>query len=194
MHNLAVLFAMGANGPVDNDSAAQWFTKAAEFGVKDSQYNLGILAAKGLGVKQNLEESYKWFALAAKAGDKDAASKRDEIANAMRPEQLAKARAATDLWKAKAAEPAVNAVEIPDSWKESPGQTASVGEPPVNMKKAIRNIQLILAKNGYDAGSPDGVMGGKTKKAIAAYQAANGMKSTGEVDEALVRSLLAKAK
>ncbi len=194
MHNLAVLFAMGASGPVDNDSAATWFTKAAEFGVKDSQYNLGILAAKGLGVKQNLEDSYKWFALAAKAGDKDAASKRDEIANAMRPEQLAKARAATDLWKAKDAEPAVNAVEIPDSWKESPGQTASVGEPPVNMKKAIRNIQLILAKNGYDAGAPDGVMGGKTTKAIAAYQAANGMKSTGEVDEALVRSLLAKAK
>ena len=194
MHNLAVLFAMGASGPVDNDSAAAWFTKAAEFGVKDSQYNLGILAAKGLGVKQNLEDSYKWFALAAKAGDKDAASKRDEIANAMRPEQLAKARAATDLWKAKDAEPSVNAVEIPDSWKESPGRTASIGEPPVDMKKAIRNIQLILAKNGYDAGSPDGVMGGKTTKAIAAYQAANGMKSTGEVDEALVRSLLAKAK
>ena len=179
---------------MDNDSAATWFTKAAEYGVKDSQYNLGILAAKGLGVKQNLEDSYKWFALAAKAGDKDAASKRDEIANAMRPEQLAKARAATDLWKAKDAEPSVNAVEIPDSWKESPGRTASIGEPPVDMKKAIRNIQLILAKNGYDAGSPDGVMGGKTTKAIAAYQAANGMKSTGEVDEALVRSLLAKAK
>ncbi len=194
MHNLAVLFAMGASGPVDNDSAATWFTKAAEFGVKDSQYNLGILAAKGLGVKQNLEDSYKWFALAAKSGDKDAAAKRDEIANAMRPEQLAKARASTDLWKAKDAEPAVNSVEVPDSWKESPGQTASVGEPPVNMKKAIRNIQLILAKNGYDAGAPDGVMGGKTTKAIAAYQAANGMKATGEVDEALVRSLLAKAK
>ena len=62
------------------------------------------------------------------------------------------------------------------------------------MKKAIRNIQLILAKNGYDAGSPYGVLGGKTKKAIAAYQAANSMKATGEVDEALVRSLLAKAK
>ena len=70
----------------------------------------------------------------------------------------------------------------------------SIRGPPVNMKKAIRNIQLILAKNGYDAGAPDGVMGGKTTKAIAAYQAANGMKSTGEVDEALVRSLLAKAK
>ena len=192
MHNLAVLFAMGASGPADNDSAALWFTKAAEYGVKDSQYNLGILAAKGLGVKQNLEDSYKWFALAAKAGDKDAASKRDEIANAMRPEQLAKARAATDLWKSKVPDAATNAIDVPESWKESMGQTASVGD--ADMKKAIRNIQIILAKNGYDVGTPDGKMGGKTKKAIAAYQASNGMKATGDVDEELVRSLLAKAK
>ena len=193
MHNLAVLFALGASGPKDNDSAALWFTKAAEFGVKDSQYNLGILAAQGLGVPQNLEDSYKWFALAAKSGDKDAAAKRDDIANAMRPEQLEKARAAADLWKAKAVEPAANSVDIPDSWRESQGQTASVA-PKVDMKKAIRNIQLILAKNGYDVGTPDGVMGGKTKKAIASYQASNGMKATGDVDEELVRSLLAKAK
>jgi localization factor PodJL len=193
MHNLAVLFAMGAAGPADNESAARWFTKAAEFGIKDSQYNLGILAAKGLGLKQDLEESYKWFALAAKTGDKDAASKRDDIANAMRPEQLAKARAAADLWKPKAVEPSANATDVPESWKESAGQTASVGET-VDMKKAIRNIQLILAKNGYDVGTPDGVMGGKTKSAISAYQASNGMKATGEVDEELVRSLLAKAK
>jgi localization factor PodJL len=192
MHNLAVLYAMGAAGPADNDSAAEWFTKAAEFGIKDSQYNLGILAAKGLGVKQSLEDSYKWFALAAKAGDKDAASKRDEIANAMRPEQLAKARAAADLWKAKTPDANSNGIEIPESWREAQGQTASINQ--ADMKKAVRNIQLILAKNGYDVGSPDGVMGGKTKKAIAAYQAANGMKATGEVDEALVKSLLAKAK
>ncbi len=193
MHNLAVLHAMGAAGPTDNESAARWFTKAAEYGVKDSQYNLGILAAKGVGVKQDLEASYKWFALAAKSGDKDAAAKRDEVANAMRPEQLAKARAAADLWKPKALEPASNATDAPESWTESTAQTASVGEA-VDMTKAIRNIQLILTKNGYDIGAADGVMGAKTKKAIADYQTANGMKATGEVDEELVRSLLEKAK
>ena len=48
--------------------AAQWFRKAAERGVADSQYNLGILYARGIGVDQNLAESYKWFALAAAAG------------------------------------------------------------------------------------------------------------------------------
>ncbi|TIW51278.1 MAG: sel1 repeat family protein, partial [Mesorhizobium sp.] len=89
------------DGVTDNESATHWFQEAADLGVKDSQFNLGILAAKGVGMKQNLEESYKWFALVAKTGDKDASAKRDEIANALRPEQLERARAATELWKAK---------------------------------------------------------------------------------------------
>ncbi len=192
MHNLAVLFAMGAAGPADNDSAARWFVKAAEFGVKDSQYNLGILAAKGLGVPQNLEDSYKWFALAAKTGDKDAASKRDEIANVMRPEQLQKARATTDLWKAKPLNAETNSVEVPESWNADTAATASTSS--ADMVKAVRNIQIILNQNGYDAGAPDGKMGGKTKTAIAAYQKANGMPATGEVDDTLVKSLLKKVK
>jgi localization factor PodJL len=190
MHNLAVLHAMGAAGPADNDSAAQWFIKAAEFGVKDSQFNLGILYAKGLGVKQNLEESYKWFALAAKAGDTDAGKKRDEIAQALRPEQLQKARATAELWKAKPVKIETNIVDVPDAWKSDSATTAAIA--PESLTKAIRNIQAILNQNGFDAGAPDGKMGGKTKKAIAAYQKANGMPATGEVDEALINSLLKK--
>ena len=58
------------------------------------------------------------------------------------------------------------------------------------MRQAVRNIQVILNKNGYDAGSEDGLMGQKTKSAIAAFQGDNGMAATGEVDEPLVRALL----
>jgi localization factor PodJL len=192
MHNLAVLYATGAAGPADNDSAAQWFVKAAELGVRDSQFNLGILAAKGLGVARSLEESYKWFALAAKSGDKDAAGKRDEIANVMRPDQLQKARATAELWKAKPVNPDANSVQVPESWNADGGQTASVE--PVDMTKAIRNIQVILNKNGYDAGAPDGKIGAQTTKAITAYQKANGMPATGLIDEALINSLLKKVK
>ena len=169
------------------NSAARWFQKAAELGVKDSQFNLGILAAKGVGMPQSLEESYKWFALVAKTGDRDAATKRDEIANALRPEQLQQARAATELWKAKPVNAETNTVTIPDAWRESDAKTASV-----DMKQAVRNIQMILNKNGYDAGSADGLMGAKTKLAIAAFQKDNGMEATGEVDEKLVRKLLEK--
>jgi localization factor PodJL len=187
MHNLAVLYAMGADGTTDNESAARWFTKAGELGVKDSQFNLGILNAKGVGMPQNLEESYKWFALVAKEGDRDAAAKRDEIANSLRPEQLERARAAAELWKAKPVDPASNVVDIPDSWKEGQEKTASV-----DMKKAVKTIQLILNKNGYDAGGADGVMGAKTKNAIVAFQRDNGLPANGEVTEKLVQALLAR--
>nr|WP_183654770.1 SEL1-like repeat protein [Brucella daejeonensis] len=190
MHNLAVLFATGANGAPDNASAVRWFTDAAELGVKDSQFNLGILAAKGLGMPVNLEESYKWFALAANAGDKDAADKRDEIAKALKPEQLARARDMVTLWKAKPLDQAVNSIDVPDAWTEDkPMPTGSV-----DMKKAVRNIQLILQKNGYDVGSADGLMGGKTRTAIAAFQKANGQQPTGDVDQKLVQLLLEKNK
>jgi len=187
MHNLAVLFAMGTNGTADNDSAARWFTQAADLGVKDSQFNLGILAAKGVGMPQNLEESYKWFAIVAKSGDKDASTKRDEIAKSLRPEQLQRARASVELWKPKELNAESNSAEIPESWQESQATTASV-----DMKKAIRNVQAILNKNGYDAGSPDGVMGARTKDAIKAFQKDNGLDATGAVDKALVEALLAR--
>ncbi|TGQ05560.1 SEL1-like repeat protein [Mesorhizobium sp. M2E.F.Ca.ET.219.01.1.1] len=188
MHNLAVLFAMAADGVSDNESATHWFQEAADLGVKDSQFNLGILAAKGVGMKQNLEESYKWFALVAKTGDKDAAAKRDEIANALRPEQLERARAAAELWKAKPLNAAANSADIPESWQDSTPQTTAG----IDMKKAVKNIQLILNKNGYDAGGADGVMGGKTKNAIMAFQTDNKMTPTGEIDAPLVKALLAK--
>lgn len=188
MHNLAVLFAMAADGVTDNESAVRWFEAAADLGVKDSQFNLGILAAKGVGMKQNLEEAYKWFTLVANAGDKDAASKRDEVANALRPEQLEHARAAAALWKAKPVDQAANAVDIPVAWQDAePAPTSGI-----DMKKAVQNIQRILAKNGYDAGSVDGVMGEKTKAAIVAFQGDNNLAPTGEVDRKLVEALLAK--
>ncbi|GAA5543295.1 MULTISPECIES: peptidoglycan-binding protein [Brucella] len=188
MHNLAVLFATGANGAPDNASAARWFTEAADLGVKDSQFNLGILAAKGLGVPVNLEESYKWFALAANSGDKDAAQKRDQIAEALKPEQLEQAKATVQSWKAKPLNEATNSIDVPDAWTEAkPTTTGSV-----DMKKAVRNIQLILKKNGYDVGTADGVMGGKTRTAIASFQKANGLQPTGNVDQKLVQLLLQK--
>ncbi|PLP59113.1 peptidoglycan-binding protein [Mesorhizobium loti] len=187
MHNLAVLFAMGTDGAPDNDAATRWFSQAADLGVKDSQFNLGILAAKGAGMQQNLEESYKWFALVAKSGDKDAAAKRDEIAKALRPEQLERAKQATDLWKPKPLDAAANSTDMPSAWQDAPTTIAGI-----DMKKAVQNIQRILVKNGYDSGGTDGVMGDRTKKAIMAFQTDNGLPATGSVDEKLVKALLAK--
>ncbi|CDZ67604.1 Putative peptidoglycan binding protein,Sel1 repeat protein [Neorhizobium galegae bv. orientalis] len=190
MHNLAVLQASGAAGQPDYAAAVSWFGKAADFGVADSQFNLAILLARGNGVKQDLEESYKWFAVAAKGGDKDAAQKRDEVANAMRKEQLESARAKADQWKVKPLDPKANSVNLPDEWASGkPLTTASV-----DMEKAIRNIQAILNKSGFDAGTADGKMGAKTVTAIKAFQTSVGQEPNGKITDALVKELLAKNK
>ncbi|MCO5732940.1 peptidoglycan-binding protein [Rhizobium sp. SSA_523] len=185
MHNLAVLYASGAAGTADFKSAVEWFEKAADHGITDSQFNLAILYARGNGTAQNLEESYKWFAIAARNGDKDAAQKRDEVANALKPEQLQSAKAKADTWKPQPLQDRANGVNLPDEWVGKGQTTASI-----DMEKAVRNIQAILNKKGYDAGQPDGRMGKKTVAAIKAFQKKNGLPEDGTITEPMVRKLL----
>ncbi|MET3613742.1 localization factor PodJL [Rhizobium aquaticum] len=189
MHNLAVLFATGTLGAPDFGSAAKWFTEAANHGVRDSQFNLAILYAKGSGVAQDLVQSYKWFGIAAKDGDTDAAQKRDEVGKVLSPDQLTKAKAEVDGWKAATADDKANATIIPDAWAGKAQKTNSV-----DMKKAITYIQAMLNKNGFDVGKPDGVMGAKTVAAIKQFQSSVGQQATGEINDALVKELIARSK
>jgi localization factor PodJL len=189
MHNLAVLYASGALGQQDYTSAANWFTKAANLGITDSQFNLAILCARGNGVVQDLTESYKWFAIAAKGGDKDASQKRDEVANAMKPDQLEKARAKADLWKVEPMDNKANAIDVPDEWAGVATKTSTV-----DMKRAIRNIQAILNNSGFDAGQPDGEMGAKTVAAIKSFQKSIGQDPSGKINDDTVKALLARNK
>ncbi|MFF2320484.1 cell division protein PodJ [Agrobacterium sp. NPDC058088] len=190
MHNLAVLLASDAAGQPDFSAAARWFIKASELGVRDSQFNLAILYARGSGVKQDIEESYKWFAIAAKDGDADAAQKRDEVAGAMSPQQLQSAKAKVDAWKVKPLSDDANSVNPPEEWAGKEGvKTASV-----DMEKAIRNIQAILNKNGFDAGHPDGKLGKNTVTAIKDFQKSVGQAPDGRITNELVTALLARNK
>lgn len=189
MHNLAVLYASAPGATPDYKLAGEWFIRAADLGVKDSQFNLAILYARGNGVPQDLEESYKWFAIAASEGDEDAGRKRDEVAKAMRPEQLDSARATVAAWKPKPLVEDANSVSLPDAWVGPAVSTSSI-----DMSKAIRNVQAILNNNGFDAGQPDGKMGKKTVNAIKAFQKSVGQQQTGEIDDALVKELLARNK
>lgn len=187
MHNLAVMYASGTDGKTDMQEAAKWFIKAANLGVTDSQFNLAVLYARGSGVKQDLSESYKWFALAARDGDKDAGEKRDEVAKTMAPDALERAKASVQQWQATPMDTDANTVNVPDEWI---GKGVTTGS--VDMEKAIRNIQAILNKNGFDAGQPDGKLGARTVSAIKAFQTSVGQEPTGKVSNELVRALLAK--
>ncbi|MEO0542942.1 MAG: peptidoglycan-binding protein [Pseudomonadota bacterium] len=191
MHNLAVLYANGVDGQPELSQAVRWFEEAALLGVPDSQYNLGVMAVRGDGMEPSLRDSYKWFALAAQSGDSDAAAKRDTVAERMDPETLKLAQDEVALWRARPLDQTANIVTVPDAWQTDQMRTAAAPpSAPIDMKKAVGNIQAILNNNGYDAGPVDGLMGEKTRQAIKAFQTDNGIAPTGEVNEELVRKLL----
>jgi len=124
-HNLAVLISEGATGKPDYAKAAALFTVAAEQGVADSQYNLGVLYARGLGVPADLVQSYKWFALAALKGDRDAGQRRDEVAKALKADDLARARAAVQAFAPTPMASEANAEPAPKpQWVALPAATS----------------------------------------------------------------------
>jgi len=185
MHNLAVLMSEGVDGPPDQAKALQWFQTAAGYGVRDSQYNLGVIYARGLGVDQDLVASYKWFALAAAQGDDDAAQRRDEVADALSADDLAKARAAAAAWHAKPSLAEANAVVMPAGGWDDPGD----GLAEADRQALVKKIQTLLAEQGYDPGPVDGVAGPRTLQAVRQFQHKVGEPETGQIDTGLVALL-----
>ena len=188
MHNLAVIKAMGNPPSVqpDMDTAVVLFKQAADLGIKDSQFNLGILYGQGMGVPQNLSESYKWFALAAKTGDTDAGKKRDEVANAMDPDDLDDARKEVNNWAPGKLKEAENRVSIPDEWK---GRGSAKKAVAASGTASVEKAQFLLNQRGFNVGTPDGVIGPKTKRAIMEFQRSAGIPITGRVDQKLLKAL-----
>jgi localization factor PodJL len=152
--------------------------------VKDSQVNLGILFTKGMGVTEDLEQAYQWFSIAAKDGDTDAAKKRDTVAQAMRPEQLERARGAAELWKPQELVEEANFASVADEWKVGNAETLSLSK-----EEMVRKAQSLLASAGFDAGPADGVFGDRTRRAIMSFQSKAGLPVDGEVSPALLDAL-----
>src|SRR5690606_25251830 len=192
MHNLAVIHAEGRGTAQDFKTAAGWFTQAANYGLGDSQYNLAILNERGLGIEKNPVEAYKWLDIAAKGGDKGAAAKRDAIATELSAEDLAKAKVASGTWSAKTPDPLANGdMSSLKQWDVSSLEGSS-GSADAATKADIARVQELLNRLGYDAGSPDGLMGPRTRDAILEYQLTEGLETTGTVTHETLNSLQAR--
>lgn len=138
MHNLAVMLAEGGdNGKPDYGAASEWFRKAGEAGVRDSQYNLAILYARGLGLPQSLTQSYVWFAAAAAQGDADADKKREEVGARLDSRELAAAKAAAAAFRVKEPPREANEVAPPAGGWENIRLPTSGPKPPSRPKVSM---------------------------------------------------------
>ncbi|KCZ52858.1 peptidoglycan-binding protein [Hyphomonas pacifica] len=180
MHDYAVYMAQGDGGPQSYAGAVEWFRQGAEYGIVDSQYNLGILYEEGLGISPDLEEALYWFNVAARNGDAGAPAKVRELSARVSPEADARALNRADLWNAAPANATANGRFELQSWQ--------LGNP-----QQVKAIQAALNTMGYNAGTPDGILGTGTAAAIREYQSDTGLAATGHVTQELIEQLNAGA-
>jgi len=77
--------------------------------------------------------------------------------------------------------------------KKKPSKPQSDSGKNYTDSETIKMVQQALNDAGYNCGNPDGTMGKKTEAAIKEYQAANGLKQTGKIDDTLIKSIEAAA-
>jgi localization factor PodJL len=164
MHNLAMSFVEGEGGPTDYAAAAQWFRRAADQGLTDSQYNLGYLFEQGRGVPPNTAEAYKWYLIAARlGGDAEARASAERLRPTLTPVAQATAERA-----ALAFRPAQPPVRTP----------AVAAAAPVGAAELV-TAQQLLSQLGYYRGPRDGVASPALTRALAAWQSSAGLEPTG---------------
>jgi localization factor PodJL len=180
MHNLAVSLSGRESGAPDYQAAAKWYAEAAAYGLADSQFNLGILAEHGLGMPKDLPRAYQWFTLAAKAGDAEAAKRSAQTKPRLDPAARAEVEMQVAAWTPKQALVEANEVVQPAEWADA---SAAAGA------SLVTRAQTLLNHLGYDVGTPDGLMGARTREAIKSFERKNGLEETGKVTAPLVSKL-----
>ncbi len=68
----------------------------------------------------------------------------------------------------------------------APAPTATTGDLP---RERVQQVQERLAAAGFDPGPADGVVGGRTRAALRAFQEARGLDPTGEPDGSTLAEL-----
>jgi localization factor PodJL len=193
MHNAAVISAGNDAGNPDYARAFKWFTLAANHGLKDSEFNLAVLIERGMGTTVNLPEALFWYKAAGAQGDTDAQTHAEALAKSLPPATVQSIEARLKTWVPDKAPDVANVVAINDtSWKgadSAPEQTAAAEPSPVNL---IGKAQGLLDKLGYNIGTADGKLGGRTSNAVRLFQLQQGMKVTGQITPELIEAMESK--
>jgi peptidoglycan hydrolase-like protein with peptidoglycan-binding domain len=123
--------------------------------------------AQGKGVLQDYSQAHAWFNLAASQGHEKAAIYRDEIAEKMTSNQVARAQQLANQLQ-------------PETRKE---ETKRID------RKLIVSIQKNLQDLGYYSGAIDGLPGRNTSRSIHQFQRDANLPQTGQPSHALLEKL-----
>lgn len=151
----------GVGFAVDPAAARQWHRKAADGGVPIAQFLLARMFERGEGGPASTDQALHYYRLAAKGGIEEAEAKVAELGTVKTP---------------------------------PPATTAPATTPPAQPsapKDMVLAIQTMLGTLGYDAGTPDGLMGRRTRSAISQFQRDRGLTVDGIPDAELQEELTA---
>jgi peptidoglycan hydrolase-like protein with peptidoglycan-binding domain len=159
----------------DYTRAFQEFRQSAYANNSLAQYMMGRLYAEGRGVGEDKLAAYMWFDLSASNGNSRAIAARDAVAAEMEADEIDEAQQMAADWRAN--RPAT-----------ATAQTAPAATP-ASAPYSLRNVQVALNQLGYPVGTPDGVIGPKSRAAIRAFQTDSGLPTSGEPSLALYDKL-----
>ncbi len=180
MHNLGVMYYYGTGVAGNIETAARWFQEAALLGLRDSQFNLALLYESGDGVPLSLPDAYAWFTIASMTGSDPTAGERARaVSEQLDPAALAEAQATADGFTPRPLDPEANGLYNNLPWDRTVTTDAA----------QVRRAQGFLSVLGYAPGPIDGEMGGRTRDAIMAFEADQGLPRTGRVDAVLIERL-----
>ncbi len=188
MHDLGLYYAEGRGGVERNmQTALNWFEKAAERGVVDSQYNLGVLFESSPEIARDAVSAMVWYSIAGSQGDQLAANRVGVLNSELSAEDLSRAEARIKQFKPTAIDEAANGIFRSVPW------TMPENKPLKASAELVRDAQTLLAQLGYEVGTPDGDFGPRTRQAVIAFEKANDLPETGTVTASLLDRLEAAA-
>lgn len=180
MHDLAVFYADGEGGAQSYAAAAEWFRKAADYGVVDSQYNLAVLYENGLGISPSQIEALYWYEIAAASGDASAPGNVTTLREALPLDQAQQAQRRASNWAMAKPNAPANGQFRAQAWTQA-------------SRAQVQAVQEVLNGLGYEAGPADGLPGAGTRTAIRAFQADNGLPTSGTIEAELIEALNAQS-